>query len=83
MYICMYVYIYVYMYVCIYVYICMYIPGLKWFRKSEFCVFISLKHQGFVDDFDYGDDQDDQQRIEEKKRQLEQEANRLNTTRLV
>ena len=36
-----------------------------------------------MDDFDYGDDQDDQQRIEEKKRQLEQEANRLNTTRLV
>ena len=60
-----------------------YIYVLKWFRKSEFCVFISLKHQGFVDDFDYGDDQDDQQRIEEKKRQLEQEANRLNTTRLV
>jgi hypothetical protein len=56
------------------------IHGLKWFRKSEFCVFISLKHRGLVDDFDYGDDQ---QRIEEKKRQLEQEANRLNTTRLV
>lgn len=36
-----------------------------------------------MDDFDYGDDQDDQQRIEEKKRQMEQDANRLNTARLV
>ena len=46
-------------------------------------VFSCFKHQGFVDDFDYGDDQDDQQRMEEKKRQLEQEANRLKTTRFV
>ena len=43
--------------------------------------FYLLKHQGFVDDFDYGDDQDDQQRMEEKKRQLEQEANRLKNAR--
>ncbi|CAB4011716.1 splicing factor, arginine serine-rich 15-like [Paramuricea clavata] len=47
-------------------------------RPQEFIA--PQQHQGFVDDFDYGDDQDDQQRIEEKKRQLEQEANRLNTT---
>ena len=36
-----------------------------------------------MDDFDYGDDQDDAQRIEEKKRQLEEEALRLNSSRLV
>ena len=57
-----------------------------WIREniltSSF-VYFTLKHQGFVDDFDYGDDQDDQQRIEEKKRQLEQEATRLDTARLV
>ena len=35
-----------------------------------------------MDDFDYGDDQDDAQRIEEKKRQLEEEALRLNIGRL-
>lgn len=35
-----------------------------------------------MDDFDYGDDQDDAQRIEEKRRQLEEEAIRLNAARL-